>query len=211
MAQHASAILTTREYPKTLLPYTHVAVTTFRKAHDMPKDRNTDTPTKARNRGRQHADAPSPPEPKHRRKSTPEPTLDKPDITDHDVKKNKISCFIYTPAHVSWTLRTLLVSGGITDTFDDETCLTYLLRGSPKLRALLSNLQQEVFELNEKSIVWCTGPSQQMYMAAALHHAHIDCQVYHSELTVKERMERMHGVNMQLLRQFCWSESSTLA
>ncbi|GAT26178.1 cell division control protein Cdc6 [Aspergillus luchuensis] len=46
----------------------HVAVTTFRKAHDMPKDRNTDTPTKARNRGRQHADAPSPPEPKHRRK-----------------------------------------------------------------------------------------------------------------------------------------------
>ncbi|OJZ87778.1 hypothetical protein ASPFODRAFT_32414 [Aspergillus luchuensis CBS 106.47] len=174
----------------------HVAVTTFRKAHDMPKDRNTDTPTKARNRGRQHADAPSPPEPKHRRKSTPEPTLDKPDITDHDVKKNKISCFIYTPAHnqfwdnkpvtprmpketeiknksiqVSWTLRTLLVSGG------------------PKLRALLSNLQQEVFELNEKSIVWCTGPSQQMYIAAALHHAHIDCQVYHSELTVKERME----------------------
>lgn len=83
-----------------LLPYMHVAVTTFRKAHDMPKDRNTDTPTKARNRGRQHADAPSPPEPKHRRKSTPEPTLDKPDITDHDVKKNKISCFIYTPAHV---------------------------------------------------------------------------------------------------------------
>lgn len=43
--------------------------------------------------------------------------------------------------------------------------------------------------IDEQSIIWCTGPSQQMYIAMALHHAHIDCHIYHSDLTAKERRE----------------------
>ncbi|KAL2801674.1 P-loop containing nucleoside triphosphate hydrolase protein [Aspergillus granulosus] len=77
----------------------------------------------------------------------------------------------------------------IPQSFTDEQCLMLLLRGSPKLRALLNNIQQEVFLHNEKSIVWCTTPSQQAFISAALHHCHIDNRMYHAELTTRERVD----------------------
>ncbi|KAI9035722.1 putative DNA repair helicase rad5 [Aspergillus affinis] len=81
------------------------------------------------------------------------------------------------------------VTHDIPEQFTDQDVLLYLLRGSPKLRALLSIIQQEVFLQQEKSVVWCTTPAQQFFIAAALHHARIDCRVFHSELNSKERVE----------------------
>ncbi|GES66032.1 hypothetical protein ATETN484_0013043700 [Aspergillus terreus] len=59
----------------------------------------------------------------------------------------------------------------IPEEFTEEEVLIYMLRGSPKLRALLSMIQQEFF------------------VAAALHYARIDCRVFHSDLNTKERVD----------------------
>jgi hypothetical protein len=77
----------------------------------------------------------------------------------------------------------------IPEEFTEEEVLIYMLRGSPKLRALLSMIQQEVFHHQEKSVVWCTTPAQQFFVAAALHYARIDCRVFHSDLNTKERVD----------------------
>lgn len=47
----------------------------------------------------------------------------------------------------------------IPEEFMEEEVLIYMLRGSPKLWALLSMIQQEVFHHQEKSVVWCTTPT----------------------------------------------------
>ncbi|KAI9035126.1 uncharacterized protein KD926_004495 [Aspergillus affinis] len=64
------------------------------------------------------------------------------------------------------------VTHDIPEQFTDQNVLLYLLRGSPKLRALLSIIQQEQF-----------------FIAAAFYYACINCRVFHSELNSKERIE----------------------
>ncbi|GAB1213288.1 hypothetical protein ATERTT37_002437 [Aspergillus terreus] len=73
--------------------------------------------------------------------------------------------------------------------FTEEKVLIYMLRGSPKLRALLSIIQQEVFHHQEKSVVWYTTPAQQFFVAAALHYTRINYRVFHSDLNTKERVD----------------------
>ncbi|KAI9041146.1 uncharacterized protein KD926_007416 [Aspergillus affinis] len=74
--------------------------------------------------------------------------------------------------HTEDTTAPAPVTHNIPEQFTDQDVLLYLLRGSPKLRALLSIIQQEQF-----------------FIAAALYHARIDCRVFHSELNSKERVE----------------------
>ena len=75
----------------------------------------------------------------------------------------------------------------------DNDALVFLLQGSPKLRALLPHIRTEIFDYNEKSLIWCVNPAQQFFVAAALSLAHIDVHVYHADLSMQERQSLLHN------------------
>ncbi|GAB1199547.1 hypothetical protein APSETT444_008897 [Aspergillus pseudonomiae] len=66
--------------------------------------------------------------------------------------------------------------------------LEYLLKGSPKMRAMLPVLRDQVIVHGEKAIVWTQFPAEQIYVAAILKEANIDAEVFHAGLTRDERM-----------------------
>lgn len=65
--------------------------------------------------------------------------------------------------------------------------LEHMLRGSPKMRAMLPILRDQVIVYGEKAIVWTQFPAEQVYVAATLHEARIDAQVFHAGLSAHER------------------------
>ncbi|KAL4744247.1 P-loop containing nucleoside triphosphate hydrolase protein [Aspergillus terricola var. indicus] len=83
-----------------------------------------------------------------------------------------------------------------------QTQINLLLQGSPKLRALLPILQQQIYEYGEKSIIWTINPAEQFFIAAALLLCHIDYRVYHAELDTDERVA--------LVNDFTTSPKSTM-
>ena len=71
--------------------------------------------------------------------------------------------------------------------------LVFLLRGSPRLRALLPIVAEQVFERKEKAIVWCLFPGQQVYVAAAMHLCGIDAKIFSADLSQREREEMVRS------------------
>lgn len=69
----------------------------------------------------------------------------------------------------------------------DTGGLEWLLRGAPKMRAMLPILRDQVFLKKEKAIVWAYFPGEQVYISAALTEAGIDHEVLHAGLTANER------------------------
>lgn len=65
--------------------------------------------------------------------------------------------------------------------------LEFLLRGSPKMRAMLKILRDQVIVYGEKAIIWSQFPAEQVYIAATLREANIDADVLHSGLSVSDR------------------------
>jgi hypothetical protein len=78
---------------------------------------------------------------------------------------------------------------------DYERVLTLILRCSPRLRALLPIITEQVLKMKEKAIVWCLFPAQQVFVAAALCLANIDAQVFHAGLTPTERANLVREFN----------------
>ncbi|KAB8275464.1 P-loop containing nucleoside triphosphate hydrolase protein [Aspergillus minisclerotigenes] len=66
--------------------------------------------------------------------------------------------------------------------------LEFLLKGSPKMRAMLPVLRDQVIVHGEKAMVWTQFPAEQIYVAAVLKEANIDAEVFHARLTRDERM-----------------------
>ncbi|PIG82089.1 DNA repair helicase rad5 [Aspergillus arachidicola] len=66
--------------------------------------------------------------------------------------------------------------------------LEFLLKGSPKMRAMLPVLRDQVIVHGEKAMVWTQFPAEQIYVAAVLKEANIDAEVFHAGLTRDERM-----------------------
>ena len=65
--------------------------------------------------------------------------------------------------------------------------LEVMLRGSPKMRALLPIIRDQVLVYREKAIIWTQFPAEQVYLAATLQEIKIDAQVFHAALTSHER------------------------
>ncbi|KAM5448074.1 hypothetical protein MaudCBS49596_005660, partial [Microsporum audouinii] len=84
----------------------------------------------------------------------------------------------------------------------EEEQLAAILRTSPRLRAMLPIIAEEILLYNEKSMVWTLFPAQQVLITAALRLLNIDSRVYHAALTTKERAE--------LVREFCTSSTSAM-
>jgi hypothetical protein len=78
---------------------------------------------------------------------------------------------------------------------DVEKAMTIILRSSPRLRAMLPIIAEHVLELQEKGIVWVLFPAQQIFVAAALILAGIDCRVFHAGLTSMERANLVKEFN----------------
>ncbi|KAK2813770.1 hypothetical protein FQN50_000168 [Emmonsiellopsis sp. PD_5] len=76
-----------------------------------------------------------------------------------------------------------------------QKALTLVLRKSPRLCQLLKRLSVEVFELNEKSIVWCDGPGEQVLIVGACALAGIPYIVYHASLKPNERAAAVSSFN----------------
>lgn len=79
-------------------------------------------------------------------------------------------------------------------------CLEYLLRGSPKMRAMLPILHDQVIVHSEKAIVWVQFPAEQVYIAATLIEVNMDVKVFHAGLSVHECSV--------LIKQFTWDAAS---
>lgn len=58
------------------------------------------------------------------------------------------------------------------------TKLELLLRGSPKLRALLPIVTEQVIVHRERAIIWCAFPATQVFVCAALREAQIDARIH---------------------------------
>ncbi|KAE8133508.1 P-loop containing nucleoside triphosphate hydrolase protein [Aspergillus pseudotamarii] len=67
--------------------------------------------------------------------------------------------------------------------------LEFLLKGSPKMRAMLPVLRDQVIVHSEKAMVWTQFPAEQIYVAAVLKEANIDAEIFHAGLTRDERMK----------------------
>ncbi|KAB8237109.1 P-loop containing nucleoside triphosphate hydrolase protein [Aspergillus alliaceus] len=65
--------------------------------------------------------------------------------------------------------------------------LEFLLRGSPKMRAMLATIRDQVLLFEEKAIVWVMYPAEQVYVAAVLQEAGISYGVFHGGLDSSER------------------------
>lgn len=77
------------------------------------------------------------------------------------------------------------------------TNLECLLRGSPKLRAMLPILTDQVVVHREKAIVWCAFPATQVYVYAALREANIDARIHAGTTLNVDLLEkvRVHAYN----------------
>lgn len=65
--------------------------------------------------------------------------------------------------------------------------LENLLRGSPKARAMLPILRDQVCIHGEKAIIWTLFPAEQVYIACILKEANISCAVVHGGMNQLER------------------------
>ncbi|KAF5854714.1 hypothetical protein ETB97_000849, partial [Aspergillus alliaceus] len=71
---------------------------------------------------------------------------------------------------------------------DDYTArLEFLLRGSPKMRAMLPIIRDQVIVYSEKAIIWAMYPAEQVYIAAVLCEVGIDCRVLHGGIDADDR------------------------
>ena len=64
--------------------------------------------------------------------------------------------------------------------------LEFMLQGSPKMHAMLLILHNQVIVYGEKAIIWTQFPAEQVYVAATLHEAKIDAQVFHAGLSAHD-------------------------
>ncbi|PYI11513.1 putative DNA repair helicase rad5,16 [Aspergillus sclerotiicarbonarius CBS 121057] len=71
--------------------------------------------------------------------------------------------------------------------FSRTRILEALLRGSPKMRAMLPLIRDQVILHDEKAIVWTQVPADQIYVAAVLREANMDAGVLHAGLSRDER------------------------
>lgn len=71
----------------------------------------------------------------------------------------------------------------------DMKALVYLLRGAPKMKAMLRNLRDQILVHQEKAIIWCSTPGNHQYVAAVLALAGLDYRVFHAELDGAERQD----------------------
>ncbi|PWY66464.1 putative DNA repair helicase rad5,16, partial [Aspergillus heteromorphus CBS 117.55] len=69
----------------------------------------------------------------------------------------------------------------------DTGGLEWLLRGAPKMRAMLPIIRDQVFLKQEKSLVWTYFPGEEVYISAVLTEAGVDHAVIHAGLTARER------------------------
>jgi len=81
------------------------------------------------------------------------------------------------------------------DPKDYEQHLVYLLRGSPRLRKMLPIISEQVFQKEEKSVVWTQGPGQQAFVTTALKLANIDARILGAQMSIKEREELVREFN----------------
>lgn len=65
--------------------------------------------------------------------------------------------------------------------------LRTLLRGSPKMRAMLPIVMHNAHIRLEKQIIWCSFPATQVYAAAVLKECGIDARIFHSKLDQSQR------------------------
>lgn len=79
--------------------------------------------------------------------------------------------------------------------------LEFLLRGSPKMRAMLPILRDQVILYGEKAIIWTQFPAEQVYVAATLYEANIPAEVFHAGLSVNERAALVQRFTRE--RQLC--------
>lgn len=73
--------------------------------------------------------------------------------------------------------------------------ITVVLRESPRMRALLPRVVDQVVLQNEKCIIWTLFPAQQAFVAAMLHLVGIDARIFHAHLTNLERSELIKSFN----------------
>lgn len=69
----------------------------------------------------------------------------------------------------------------------DLNAIVTLMRGSPKLRALIPLVVHNVLVRDEKQLIWCNFPANQLHIAAVLREIGIHAQIYHAKLDFKER------------------------
>ncbi|PWY65470.1 hypothetical protein BO83DRAFT_392111 [Aspergillus eucalypticola CBS 122712] len=69
----------------------------------------------------------------------------------------------------------------------DTGGLEWLMRGAPKMRAILPIIGDQVFLEQEKSLVWTYFPDEEVYVSAVLTEAGIDHAVINAGLTARER------------------------
>jgi hypothetical protein len=67
--------------------------------------------------------------------------------------------------------------------------LAGMIRGSPKMRLMLSILRDQVLLHQEKAIVWTFFPGEELYVFAVLQEAGLDCAMLHAQMEHRERAE----------------------
>ncbi|RAK88517.1 hypothetical protein BO79DRAFT_217837 [Aspergillus costaricaensis CBS 115574] len=70
----------------------------------------------------------------------------------------------------------------------DTGGLEWLMRGAPKMPAILPIIRDQVFLKQEKSLVWTYFSGEEVYVSAVLTEAGIDHAVIHAGLTARERL-----------------------
>lgn len=68
-----------------------------------------------------------------------------------------------------------------------------LLRGSPKMRAMLPIAIHNCLVRKEKQIIWCNFPASQVHVAAVLKECGIDAQIFHAKLDYRQRDILIHS------------------
>lgn len=69
----------------------------------------------------------------------------------------------------------------------DTGDLEWLMRGAPKMRAILPIIRDQVFLKQEKSLVWTYFPDEEVYVSAVLTETGIGHPVIHAGLSARER------------------------
>ncbi|KAL8751722.1 MAG: hypothetical protein Q9184_005977 [Pyrenodesmia sp. 2 TL-2023] len=87
-----------------------------------------------------------------------------------------------------------------------------MLRGAPKLRALLKVLSRQVLVNDEKAVVWVTFPGQQVVTVHTLRLVGIDAWALHAGMTFEERRQLVNEFQTQPGRKMvlvpCWAVGS---
>uniref|UniRef100_A0A093V772 Serine/threonine-protein kinase pakH n=1 Tax=Talaromyces marneffei PM1 TaxID=1077442 RepID=A0A093V772_TALMA len=68
-----------------------------------------------------------------------------------------------------------------------------LLRGSPKMRAMLPIVIHNCLVRKEKQIIWCNFPANQIHVAAVLKECGIDARIFHAKLDYRQRDILIHS------------------